>query len=418
MSEAGTPKPPRYYLVAPAGFPNYGDELITASWLRHLAGAAPDADVWVDTHSPGPAAALLADLHPRVRFVDTLWRLCAEAPSEQPWEVAAWVREVINHPGMVARLHHGIDALRNVEVFHLLGGGYVNSIWPHHVGLVAGIAEAVRFSGGRAAMTGQGVSPVPQDAGPLLRSLARSFEVVDVRDAASAELLGVSGTGEHFDDAFLGVGPELFDDGADLPEVMLCVQSDLVSAGSAKLAGMVLSTLHAWDVPADRIGVMEGIPRVDREVFGLFERELPGARFFPFCDVWDRGLPVRAGQTWLSTRFHVHLVAAAAGASGVAISVNPDYYATKHRSLTTLGSGWTVHDDLDTVPERPVGGGFPADVLQRARQAKRTLAKAVYAPVVRPAPQPEPAPQHPNGDTPPDAAPDVARSRWSRWMRR
>lgn len=415
MSQAGKPSRPRYYLVAPAGFPNYGDELIAAGWLRYLAETAPDADVWLDTHSAGPATTLLGELHPRLRFVDTLWRLCGEAASDQPWEVAAWIREVINNPGMFPRLHHGIEALRAVDVFHLLGGGYVNSIWPHHVGLFAGVAEAVRLSGGRAAMTGQGLSPVVPDGVPLLRALAGAFEVVDVRDAVSAELLGVPEAGEHFDDAFLGIGPELFDDAPQPPEVMLCVQSDLVAEGSAKLAGAVLSTLRAWDVPAERVGVVEGIPRVDREVFALFERELPGARFYPFCDVWDNGLPVRPGQTWLSTRFHVHLVAAAAGAGGVALSVSPDYYAAKHRSLTVLGSGWTLHEDLDSVPERPAGGGFSAELVQRGKHAKRALAKQVYAPVVRPAPEPVVEAEPGNGELPDTQG---ARRRWMRWSRR
>lgn len=81
--------PPLYYLVGPAGHPNYGDEIITAGWLKYLAETAPDATVWVDAHSPGPAQVLLGDLHPRVRFTDTLWRLCWAAPSDDPWQVAS-----------------------------------------------------------------------------------------------------------------------------------------------------------------------------------------------------------------------------------------------------------------------------------------------------------------------------------------
>ncbi|MGH3910802.1 MAG: polysaccharide pyruvyl transferase family protein, partial [Pseudonocardiaceae bacterium] len=70
---------PCYYLVGATGFPNYGDELIARGWLRYLVEVAPDADVWLDCHSPGPARILLDGVHPRARFVDTLWRLCWEA---------------------------------------------------------------------------------------------------------------------------------------------------------------------------------------------------------------------------------------------------------------------------------------------------------------------------------------------------
>lgn len=374
---------PCYYLVAPAGFPNFGDELIAAGWLRHLAEIAPDASVWLDTHSPGPAQVLLGELHPNLRFTDALWRICAEAPSDDPWEVASWAQQVVHNPGMLARWHHSIALLRRADVLHVLGGGYINSIWPRHIGLLAGAAAAVRHSGGRAAMTGQGLVPTAAHCAPLLRALADRFEVVDVRDEPSADLLGGP---PGVDDAFLAITPELFITpeqawpDAEPPEVMLCVQSDLVDVGAGRLGGAVLATLRSWGVPPERVCVVEGIPRVDRDIYGLFEHELPGARFYPFADVWDRGLPVDAAQTWISTRFHMHMLAASRGANGVAISVSGDYYGTKHRSLDALGSGWTVLDDLDEVPERPTLGGFDAASLERFRQSKLQVAKAVYAP--------------------------------------
>ncbi|MDT8910243.1 polysaccharide pyruvyl transferase family protein [Amycolatopsis sp. PS_44_ISF1] len=376
---------PCYYLVALAGYPNYGDELIAAGWLRYLAETAPEAEVWVDTPSPGPAAVLLDGIHPRAKFTDTLWRLCEEAPGEGAWPAAAWVREAAHHPGLVPRLHCGVELLSRADVIHVVGGGYINELWPKQVGLLAGVAAAVERSGGRAAMTGQGLSPSGEDVAPLVRALADHFEVVDVRDDASAELLGVR-TG--VDDAFLDIGPERYESADELPEVMLCLQSDLVEVGIGKLAGAVLSMLRAWKVPPRDIGIIEGIPGVDREVFALFERELPGARFYPFSHLWTHGLPAAAHQTWISTRFHPHLLAAAAGASGVAISIHPDYYATKHRSLAALGSNWTLLENLSEVPERPTAGGYHPDQLARFKHAKREVADQVYAPVVRKPPEP------------------------------
>lgn len=380
---------PVYYLVAPAGFPNYGDELIAAAWLRHLAEVAPEADVWLDTHSPGPSTMLLSDLHPRVRFTDTLWRLCGDAPSEDPWQVAAWVRAAVDDPGLAPRWYHGIDLLGRVDVLHVLGGGYINKLWPKHIGLLAGVVAAKARSGARAAMTGQGLLPISDDAVPLLRTLADHFDVVEARDAGSAALLDLT---PGVDDAFLAHDPGLYAEG-DVPEVMLCLQSDLVDVGAGKLAGAVLSMLRSWKVDPATIGVVEGIPRIDREVYALLERELPGARFYPFPEVWGSGLPVSPEQTWISTRFHPHLMAAAAGASGVAVSVHPDYYAIKHRSLTELGSNWTLVEDLTEVPDRPRDGGFAEGVVDGFRAGKLALAQAVYAPVPKPAPEPEPQPE-------------------------
>ncbi|MGB0435844.1 MAG: polysaccharide pyruvyl transferase family protein [Mycobacterium sp.] len=373
---------PVYYLVATAGFPNFGDELILDGWLRHLSEVAPNAEVWVDTHSPGPSQLLFGDAHPRVRFVDTLWRLCWEAPSDDPWEVASWVQNAIANPGMAPRWHQGIMALHRPQVVHVLGGGYVNAVWPRHVGLLAGAAAAARHSGARAAMSGHGLAPQPPGAGPLLAALADRFDVVDVRDAESARLLGV---GPGVDDAFLTIGqghrtttPQEAWPDAPPPTVMICLQSDMNDIGNGSVAGVTLSMLRAWAVPPEQVCVVEGIPRVDREVYALIEHEMPGARFYPFVDVWANGLPVSAGQTWISTRFHPHMIAAAAGASGVAISISPDYYANKHRSLIELGSGWTLAEDLDKVPQRPTGSGFAPGIVQRLRAQKRAVAGAIY----------------------------------------
>lgn len=371
-----------YYLVATSGFPNFGDELILDGWLRHLDEVAPNAEVWVDTPSPGPSQLLFGPAHPRVRFVDTLWRLCWEAPSENAWEVASWVQSAVADPGMAPRWHQGIAALHRLDVVHVVGGGYVNAVWPRHLGVLAGAAAAARRSGARAALSGHGLTPEPPGAGPLLRALADRFDVVDVRDAESGKLLGID---PGVDDAFLTIGqghrtatPEQAWPDQTPPSVMICLQSDMNDVGTASVAGATLSMLRSWGVSPEQVCVVEGIPRVDREVYALIEHEMPGARFYPFVDVWARGLPVSAGQTWISTRFHPHMIAAAAGATGVAISISPDYYATKHRSLIELGSGWTLVEDLNDVPDRPTGGGFASGAVHRLRRQKCDVACAIY----------------------------------------
>ncbi|NNH73097.1 polysaccharide pyruvyl transferase family protein [Nocardia uniformis] len=371
------PASPLYYLVSPAGHPNYGDELIAAGWLRYLAETAPEATVWVDTHSPGPAQVLLGELHPRVRFTDTLWRLCWEAPSDDPAEVASWVGRAVGDPGMAPRWDRGIALLGRADVVHLLGGGYINRIWPRHIGLLAGAAAAVQRSGARGVTSGLGVFPEPPGSAELLRALTADFEIVDVRDLASAELLG-SAVG--VDDAFLADPMIRTSEDERVPEVMLCLQSDLLDIEIGDLVSVVSRMLRAWNVSPEQVGVVEAIPGVDRAVFDLIAHQLPGARFYPFVEVWEHGLPVSATQTWLTTRFHMHLVAAMTGAAGVAIPISADFYGTKHHSLVALGSGWTVLDDLSATPRRPVSAGFDTAVVSASRKAKRALADAIYRP--------------------------------------
>ena len=81
----------------------------------------------------------------------------------------------------------------------------------------------------------------------------------------------------------------------------------------------------------------------------------------PFLSVWRDGLPIGAGQTWLTTRFHPHLIAVAAGDSGAAVVTKPDYYGTKHASLVDCGSRWTVADGT-SVPTGPLPGFSPPTV--------------------------------------------------------
>lgn len=368
-----------YYLVGTTGFPNYGDELIAAAWLRHLAAVAPEREVWLDCPSPGPAAVLLGGLHPKVRFTDTFWRLCWEAPAEDAWEVAHWVRQAMHNPPMAVRFASGIELAGTAEVVHLIGGGYVTGIWPRHYGLMAAAAGAVERSGGRAVMTGQGLWPVPAHGERLLPRLAAGFELADVRDEPSTRLLaGATAVSGTCDDIFLAVGPHLYRKPAEpLREVMLCLQSDLLAMPRPALAAFVSDTLRAWDVPPDRVGVVEGIPGADRGVFDLLEPDLPGARFYPFAGVWKHGLPAGPGQTWISTRFHPHLLAAAAGAGGVAVAINEDYYPVKHRSLVELGTGWTI-SDAEALPERPAAGGLSPAVTRDLGQAKAALAAKIY----------------------------------------
>src|SRR5699024_11271064 len=78
-------------------------------------------------------------------------------------------------------------------------------------------------------------------------------------------------------------------------------------------------------------------------------------RVVPFDELWAFGLPTREGQTWISTRFHPHLVASARGISGIAVSAHTGmYYTVKHASV---GSEWTITDLYE--PLTPSGPGSP-----------------------------------------------------------
>ena len=369
------------YLVASGGNPNYGDELIVAAWLRFLARVRPDAAVWLDCPQPGTASALFAGIHPGFRATNTLWRACAEAPDQSAQGVWEHVGKIVAHGG-TPMYDVGLMVLGQADSIHLLGGGYVNGVWPDHVGLVAGMAATRKLNGCRLLGSGLGLMPLPENAELLAKTFA-DFSAVSVRDEASAEFLGLE-TG--LDDVFLGLLHELRRSAdservqARAKDVMLCIQSDMTDEATfSRLRDKLRVVVENSLANGLSVGYVEAIPGSDRRMFDALDGLIPEENFTPFTQVWSEGLPVRRGQQWYTSRFHPHMVAAAAGARGVAIGILDDYYDIKHRSLLELGSGWTyaaAGGDAE-LPEATGSAGFEASAIRLAGR-KRTEALALY----------------------------------------
>lgn len=361
----------RLYLIASSGHPNFGDEAIVRAWLRWLARHHPDDEVWLDSQWPGSATALFAGEHPRLRCVDTLFELLRGTTTAR--EATERLTAALRPHGPGASRLHGLRILAGSDVVHMVGGGYANGLWPHQIGLLGAMREVRAVHGTRTAMTGQGLTPLPVHELELLRALVSCLDVADARDQLSAQAVGVGLSG---DDVLLDPESALDRDPPDAPSVIVVVQSEFHDR-TPDLARAVVARLAAWQVSSDEVAVLECIPGVDRPVFELLEPVLPGCRFIPFVEVWDRGLPVAAGQRWISTRFHPHLLASLAGAAGVAVSVRPDYYDVKHESVRSLGSAWTRGSLDGPLPDVGPAG----TVVSRAsavRQQKEQLAVEVY----------------------------------------
>jgi hypothetical protein len=362
------------YLVASTGYPNYGDELVAAQWLRHLARHEPDAEVWLDSPSPGNSQLILGHLHPRVRFVDTLFRLSWAGPTENPVHITEFGAEAIRNPGLVPRFALGVELLHRADVFHIVGGGYINAFWPGHLSFVAaGAVLSTRFDA-TAAVTGVGLMPTAAPGG-LLDELTTTYGVVDVRDAASRALFSSDRVTDSGDDVLLDLGDDLFDQ-RESRSVMISAQSDM-EAGVEAVVESIRGTLRKWDVDGSRIGYVEAMPGSDRRPFEMLEADFPDMRFYPFAEVWREGIPARRGQRWITTRFHPHLVAAAAGAWGVAIRVSEDYYGVKHESLLTRGSRWTSVA-AGEIPDATHGDPGFGNALAGLVDGKRAVARQLY----------------------------------------
>lgn len=338
--------------------------------------------MWLDCPEPGTASSLFSGIHPQFRATNTLWRSCFEAPDQSAQGVWDYVEKLVTHGG-TPMYDVGLMTLGRADSIHLLGGGYVNGVWPDHVGLVSGMLAAARLNGCRLFGTGLGLLPLPDNV-TQLKDAFSTFDSLSVRDSGSAAGIGVE---LGLDDVFLGLPKELERSRSPIVEarakdVMLCIQSDMADEETfAKLRKKLRVVVEAALVKGMTVGYVEAIPGSDRRMFDALDGLIPEENFVPFVHVWNDGLPVRRGQSWYTSRFHPHMVAAAAGATGVAIGILDDYYDIKHQSLVDLGTGWTYASASadDALPEPTGDAGFEAKALNLTAR-KRTESLSLYPP--------------------------------------
>lgn len=401
------------YLVAPAGFPNFGDEYIVASWLRTLAQLRPDARVILDCPSPGAAALLHHNYHPDVIVTNTLWELArhafhatADQLDMDPAQPELWNAKAYEHlahtavqllfdPGPHPKLVTGANIARTADVVHLVGGGWLNDFWPINIAVCA-IATQAGAEHARHLATGQGIVPVEHARTVLAESLGRC-DVVDVRDSSSLQTLEQSGLEPSMsgDDAWLGINKHLGADGVFGPGAdearerpyVLCAQADLLRSTAADAAQWIHQGLQHYGIRGEDLTIIECIPGTDGQVWRELHERWPelyqGFRFVAFDELWAFGLPVSSEQTWLSTRYHPHMIAAAAGAQGVALEMHQqDYYAVKHAAVQAAGSLWPMMrfdaEQASTWPQP--GQGIVESVVQKRRALKWELAQRCYPP--------------------------------------
>jgi hypothetical protein len=270
----------------------------------------------------------------------------------------------------------GLLKLREAQSLHLIGGGFINENWSHHAGLVLAMRAVHSVTGVRLIATGQGLMPELTSA-PAEMPLFQDFAHAAARDEAGARAYGIS---QELDDAFLGVTAELGRSSAE-PGLYVCIQSD---TADPERFGTAVELARAAVEKAAGEGTnayyVEAIPGADRVAYEQLADLIPEERFLPFVHIWEHGLPLSANQTWVTSRFHFHLLAASAGARGLAVGMKKGYYDVKHESLTALGSGWSLALDGDN-PGIPAGRGPLHDDLPALVSRKRAEADKVYPPL-------------------------------------
>ena len=372
---------PIIYLVGTSGTPNYGDELITAGWLRYYAETLPETDVWVETPRPGQSAILHGGIHPRARFVDTLFHGCWIAPSEEVPDLIAFGDRVAGEPGLLPREATGVEEFSRVALVHVMGGAYINALWPRHVMLLSAAASIARTNRVPAVLTGAALTPLPPSGNDAVAKLITEFDVVDVRDKASEQWLSpliphLTNTG---DDALLFAGDGRFDQRSP-HKILIAVQNDMLTEPLERIADYIVRTVKAWGAEQARITLVESMPPDDIAVASLLGEQLPNIDVLPFSYLWRNHFPAAPRARWITTRYHAHLMGALAGGWGVVLPVGGDTTTSSPADIIEQGSGWTLAPDLgEPIPaNRSAGVAFGGKASQ-LRAAKQGIATKIVA---------------------------------------
>ena len=354
---------PGFYLISEPGYPNYGDELIAREWLRYLAAVRPEAPVYLDCTRPGPAAAILRRVHPNLVCVDTISRMTFEfaamergkdGPGCLAERVSRRIQTALDDEGAAARYASGIHILQHeVRGVHYLGGGYMNGTWQENLARLA-VAPWAKRRGMTVLGTGLGLTPLDGEAKSYVGESIASFDCLTLRDEGSLAACGdAPGVELAPDDCFVNGLEGCYGVDPVAPDVMVCVQTDLVDHPEA-LNAHVEAILRSWGVgPDDEVGVVECNPYIDYPIFDWLSAAGFSCRLYPAIHLIEHGFPVKPGgaQRWVTTRYHPHLLASAFGCEGCFVPLGSEYYQLKHEAVLRMGSQWS---------EAPIGGEPPA----------------------------------------------------------
>lgn len=329
------PRRSMIYLYTTAGIPNFGDELIAAHWLRYLSPQS----VIVDCSGPQRARETLGAINSNAKFVRAIGKFSSAIAKTNPrgtfWDHARAGRKCFSGPSA--------DALKNllsgVSRFHMVGGGYISTKWPHS-GALLGVALAIRETLGiSVAGTGLGMTPISEpDDLPLLRDIVAAFDLLELRDIDGFSYLQRWAPVEHvvfgIDDSFLY--PVTLRSGP--PAVHVSSHGDGI--------GVDTFLEHIGPKQPGDIFYWRCHPQRDLYMEGLLKAQFPRMQTLDHTELLACN-HVAPGDFMVAHRFHPHLIAARAGAKGIYLSKSP-YYDTKHGSVVALGSGFASTGDPGT----------------------------------------------------------------------
>ncbi|WP_374834249.1 polysaccharide pyruvyl transferase family protein [Paenochrobactrum pullorum] len=325
------------YIAGGAGVPNFGDELMARYWLDKLSQYS---DVTFAGVRSKVLNSLFSNRFPNVHFSGALRNVIARSSADF-WEAFRDGANALRSGVLLSMPVEEVERLMSASIFHLHGGGYINSKWPKHA-FYLGLALALKEKNGcKLIATGIGLTPIqtpPDDIRPIFERALEAFDVFEVRDQESYDFI------MQYDNS-----KQAIHNGLD--DTFITPVTPITPVHNHR-------TLHVSlynNEDADR--VIERIPPRFIESFDLHKFWLCTpqdaiqfakiAKRYPFFSALTletmifENLPVSRLDFMITARFHPHLMASRAGSNG-AYRAPTDYYKVKHGSIVALGSSFEL----------------------------------------------------------------------------
>jgi len=339
------------YLISGNGGPNFGDELITLDWIKYYRDRGYRGDIFVDCKSANGASKLHHDLK-NVKF----GRFLKALTTGKDGTVSSYIRlgrEFIDIAlgegtgGDAGRIFSNIPAnealadVKPISMIHLVGGGYINGAWKNSFSLLGGASQLARKLNVPVIATGLGLAPLAgldqQDSKELKLALA-DFSFFEVRDERSMKLLDEASAFESnislgLDDSFLNEPRR--NEGFDGSTLHVSLFDKHLSDKDQR----ILEAVRGLAKEFDRVAFWQ-CNSADKKAGEIIAAEIPSTKILFNRPLLYTGLPIRAGDLMITSRFHPHLLASRLGIGG-AFLVQSDFYDSKHGSVVELGSAFT-----------------------------------------------------------------------------
>lgn len=351
------------------GCGNFGDDYILDQWIEFYRQHDPDLkiivarrDLWLEDFYRDIATFSLQPIFAEIYLSNVMGHL-----KEGVDYIRAAMLAGKTSAAAILDPAKGIsDLLKGVEAIHFCGGGYWNRIFKDVWGMASMLSEIAVALNVPLYGTGLGLTP-PLVGRPLADKIINRFNFIETRDQESYDDFSARyprlNLAYGLDDTFLT--PVKFQMQERQPRIYFCVQSDLrEDVNHPRILEKCLQLVAHFGKEYD-IGYLKFHDEPDSVFLEKLRASLNRSiSIYDKNSLLRHGLPITDQDICVTTRFHLHLLAARLGARGGYVWTGDEYYRIKHKSLTDIGSEWVDFLSPDTqvssigrLPEPRIGGG-------------------------------------------------------------